>query len=714
MKRILTIWSLLMVMITPLAAIGQWKAYMAYHHITDIEPAGKLVYVLSSNDLFSYNVNDNSVTIYNKVNSLSDSYIDFIAWNNTVKKLIIIYNNYNIDLLDMNDHVENICDYHNKSLLTSKTVYNITINGNDAYLSTASGILKINMKNAEISDTYYFGEAVNDVTLQNNNIYALTVNGVVYQGSRNNNLTDPASWTTTTDYPAFTDDNDITISKDNGYQEYIVYDPFNKCYWSNQSDGKLQQYTLSDEGIKTVLASNINPEGPKYNYFHSMIFENNQLYSTGGYWYSLNEHHRPGTVQVLKENGEWIIYEDELHLLPQVKGSYDDIQNIAVDPLDKDHVFVGGGGSGIFEFQNGKFIKQYTHGDGISPINTVYQDNGVYNMDYVRVDGLIYDHEGNLWMLNSLSTNSLIEYTVNKEWKTINLDEFFWSEYGFSLPTMTASFFDKRNLLWFSNNNHNNVALLCFNPNTLEVKKYTNITNQDGTSYHLYQINEITEDLDGNIWISTDVGPFYLTPEEIQNKGDVFTQFKVPRNDGSNYADYLLNSISITCMKVDSSGRKWFGTNGNGVYLISNDNTEEIYHFTTDNSKLLSDNIESIAINHMTGEVFFGTSKGLCSFLSDAITPAEEMTKDNVYAYPNPVKSDYTGPIKIVGLSYQSDIKIVNVNGVLVAEGKSNGGLFTWDGCDKNGNRVASGIYMVMAATSEGKKGIVCKIAIIN
>ena len=190
MKRILTIWSLLMVMITPLAAIGQWKAYMAYHYITDIEPAGKLVYVLSSNDLFSYNVNDNSVNIYNKVNSLSDSYIDFIAWNNTVKKLIIVYNNQNIDLLDMDDQVENICDYHNKTLLTSKTVYNITINGNDAYLSTASGILKINMKNAEISDTYYFGEAVNDVTLQNNTIYALTVNGVVYQGNKNSNLTE--------------------------------------------------------------------------------------------------------------------------------------------------------------------------------------------------------------------------------------------------------------------------------------------------------------------------------------------------------------------------------------------------------------------------------------------------------------------------------------------------------------------------------------------
>ena len=83
-------------------------------------------------------------------------------------------------------------------------------------------------------------------------------------------------------------------------------------------------------------------------------------------------------------------------------------------------------------------------------------------------------------------------------------------------------------------------------------------------------------------------------------------------------------------------------------------------------------------------------------------------------AYPNPVTPDYNGLITVVGLSYDADVKIVSSNGALIAEGRSNGGSFTWDGKDKNGDRVASGVYMVVAATSEGKKGTVCKIAVIN
>ena len=116
----------------------------------------------------------------------------------------------------------------------------------------------------------------------------------------------------------------------------------------------------------------------------------------------------------------------------------------------------------------------------------------------------------------------------------------------------------------------------------------------------------------------------------------------MPRNDGTNYADYLLGGVDITCMAVDQANRKWFGTSNNGVYLISADNMEQIHHFTATNSKLLSNNIESLAINDATGEVFIGTNKGLCSYMSDATATNEEMTQDNVWAYPNPVKPDYT------------------------------------------------------------------------
>ena len=141
---------------------------------------------------------------------------------------------------------------------------------------------------------------------------------------------------------------------------------------------------------------------------------------------------------------------------------------------------------------------------------------------------------------------------------------------------------------------------------------------------------------------------------------------------------------------------------------------QQLQHFTTANSPLLSDAVRSIAINDATGEVFFGTENGLCSFVSDATQTATEMTKDNVYAYPNPVTPDYNGLITIVGLTLNADVKITSSSGKVIAQGRSNGGTFIWDGNDSSGKRVASGVYMVVTATSNGEKGTVCKIAIVK
>ena len=240
--------------------------------------------------------------------------------------------------------------------------------------------------------------------------------------------------------------------------------------------------------------------------------------------------------------------------------------------------------------------------------------------------------------------------------------------------------------------------------------------NQDNTSYEFYNMPAIAEDKEGNIWVGTNVGLFCIMSSEINGNSNniIFSQIKVPRNDGTNLADYLLNGLYINCIAIDSANRKWIGTEGNGVFLISSDNMEEIHHFTIDNSMLLSNNITSISINEETGQTFFGTDKGLCSYYSDSSKPNEEMTKDNVYAYPNPVEPSYNGLVTVVGLSMNTNIKIVTSSGQIVNEGKSNGGTYTWDVTDKNGKRVSSGVYNVITATSDGKKGTVCKIAVIN
>jgi hypothetical protein len=249
-----------------------------------------------------------------------------------------------------------------------------------------------------------------------------------------------------------------------------------------------------------------------------------------------------------------------------------------------------------------------------------------------------------------------------------------------------------------------------------DITAYENFVNQDGTFLDIKSgVRCIVEDLNHDLWIGSNAGPFVLERNNIFEDNPTFIQVKVPRNDGTDYADYLLSGIDITAIAIDGGGRKWFGTNGNGAYLISADNMTQVQHFTTTNSKLLSDVVQSIAIDPKSGEVFFGTEQGLCSYMSDATAPAETMDDDHVYAYPNPVDfSNYSGLITVTGLTFNADVKITNAAGFLVAEGRSNGGLFTWDGKDKKGNRVGSGVYHVITATSDGKKGTVCRIAIVK
>ena len=66
---------------------------------------------------------------------------------------------------------------------------------------------------------------------------------------------------------------------------------------------------------------------------------------------------------------------------------------------------------------------------------------------------------------------------------------------------------------------------------------------------------------------------------------------KVPRNDGTSYADYLLASETILSIAVDPSNRKWIATNNSGVYLVNEDGTEILQQFTKDNSPLISHSV---------------------------------------------------------------------------------------------------------------------------
>ena len=649
------------------AQIGTWRNYLSYAEPQQIQAASNDLFVLASGSLYLYNKQDQSIYTYDKTNGMSDVDITHIKWCPQAKRLVVVYSDSNIDLVEVNGNVTNVNDIYARAITGGKTIYSITISGQYAYLASELGIIKINVKNAEISETYILGFPVNAIALDNTNIYANSSSKGVWTATLTSNLIDPANWTPSTITPDFTED-------------------------------------LSDYNDNIELVKTLQPGGPKYNYFGFMRFYNSKLYTCNG------DYNQSSGIQILKNN-QWEFYQNEG--ISTVTGvSYVGAYCLDINPSDENHIFTGSR-NGLYEFRNGKFIKYYDNSN--SPIEPF---DGV-TKEYQLTTATKFDQQGNLWILNSSAPTTSLVKLSNGTFTKLNHPELMKLNRGDiknrSNAEMCNIIIDSKGTMWFVNNNWVTPALYQYNMDSDAIIAYETFINQDGTPLTIGEgVRCVIEDLDHNIWIGTSIGPLMFERTEIDNNGNTFTQVKVPRNDGTDYADYLLANIDIRCIAIDGAGRKWFGTNGNGIYLISADNLTQIHHFTTNNSCLLSNVVSSITINPTTGEVFFGTENGLCSYVSDATETNDEMTKNNVWAYPNPVEPGYTGPITITGLTLNADVKILSANGAIVNEGHSNGGTYVWDGCDKKGRRVASGVYMVATATNKGDKGTVCKIAIVR
>lgn len=618
------------------AQVGTWKHYLAYHEVQDICSTGDYLFVLASNGLYQYNLNDQSITTYDRTNGLSDTHITHIGWSQQAKRLIAVYENSNIDLVDAKGNVTNISALYSKSTTEDKTVTDVRIDGIYAWLITNFAILKVNMQRGEIADTY-------------------TPNHPEYPTSLPEKST-------------------------------VDYDKY----------------------ISTVKT--LKPFGPDYNHFYEAKFQNGKLYTTGGYFISgIPDPVYPGIIQVYDGN-DWMTYEENIG--DKTGYRYIDINCLDVMPGNPQYA-IAGGRSGMYEFNDGKLVRY--HNKDNSPLRGAFDRGNELGNEYVLISGMKFDNNGHLWVLNNQTQGvTLLEFDpVENKW-TDHHNKILTNDNGIGKHTFRSLFIDSRSLLWFVNDNWVEPAVFCCDMSNDTIVKYDSFVNQDGQRYSVSWITCVCEDKEGNIWVGTDKGPFMIQKNEIGESSVTFYQVKIPRNDGSNFADYLLNNVSISAIAIDGGNRKWFGSDNAGVFLMSADNMEQLQSFTTSNSKLISDNIAYISINPTSGEVFFLSDKGLCSYQSDANNPAETMDNDQIRAYPNPVTPDYTGLITVTGLTYDADVKITSSNGALIAEGRSNGGMFTWDGCDRQGRRVASGIYMVVTATSDGKKGTVCKIAVIN
>lgn len=387
-------------------------------------------------------------------------------------------------------------------------------------------------------------------------------------------------------------------------------------------------------------------------------------------------------------------------------GAVNDIMAVAVDPDDKTHAFAGSWDDGILEFRNRQLVGFYneTNSNGALQIFS-----GLGSANVVQVAGIAFDKDGNMWVSNSNVTNPVVVRKANGTWKNFNpgtvLNNF----------TLLSRIVPATNgYKWFIRPRGN--GILVFNDggtidNTGD-DQYKVLNSFEGTGkLPSTDVYSLVEDLDNEIWVGTGKGvAVFYNPDAVFTGGDYDAQQILIEQDGN--VQILLETETVTALAVDGGNRKWIGTITSGAYLVSADGTQQIQHFTEENSPLPSNNINDIAIDAVTGEVFFATDRGIMSYRSDATDG--NGTADCATVFPNPVRESHTGPVAITGLVRDSDVKITDMSGNLVYRTTSLGGQAIWPGTDMGGNRVSGGVYLAYSTNTDGTQKCMTKILVMR
>lgn len=751
--------------------IGEWQDHLPYSNCIAVADAGDKIFCATPYSLFVLNKADNTTERMNKITGLSDIGISAISYSTELKTLLIAYTNTNIDLVK-DGKIINISDIKRKSILGNKTINKVMFIGKYAYLSCGFGIVVLDVDREEIHDTYYIGPEgsrinVFDLTLNpvDSQFYAATETGI-FRAKADANLAYYVSWTKDTGLPAPNGkynliasfagqvyanttaktepnfDKDTTLVYANGIWNY--FDPTNHTPKSSMrvSQGKLVicGYLYVDEideqGNRVFRIYNYNPGTVRpndaqmdasQNVWIADIFEglvkNYDLYSytkilldgpssanvfamdvqgtdlwvaPGGRNVAFGNEYQYGAFYNFSDS-KWNSYN---RLNTPFLDSIRDVLSVAVDPRNHKHAYLGTWGNGLIEYLNGELVKIYT------PVNSSLQ-NSLFRPGWTAIGGMSYDNDNNLWVVNSSAPNILSVLKNNNTWKSFDLGG------GSNAIEIGSLAIDKGGQKWLLQQREH--VMVIFNDNNTvdnvsddKVKRLTQAAGNGGLIGNYVQCMAV--DQDGAMWIGSDEGvAVFYNPENVFTNNDFDCQ-KILVKQGE-YFQYLLESESVSAIAVNGDNQKWFGTDRAGVFLMSADGQEQIYHFTEENSPLLSNSITSIALNSI-GDVYFGTSKGIISF-KDKVKPSVP-NNDSAYVYPNPVRADYTGPIAITNLVKDSDIKITDMGGTLIFKTKAAGGQAVWNGQNFDGRRANSGVYLVFISNEDGSETLVTKILFFN
>ena len=227
-------------------------------------------------------------------------------------------------------------------------------------------------------------------------------------------------------------------------------------------------------------------------------------------------------------------------------------------------------------------------------------------------------------------------------------------------------------------------GILVFNTNdTPETKADDNYTyfmptDENGNAFNAF-INDIVEDNNGQLWVASDEGVYVLDHPEQALEGE--TSARRPQMIVEGYYQPLLATERVTSIVIDGGNRKWFGTDGGGIFLISPDGTKQLAEYNISNSPLFSNNVQSMALDYDKGILYIITDMGLQSAMISSSIP--KPTFSDIYAY-------------------------------LVFETMSNGGGATWNLRNMSNRPVVTGIYLIHCVTQNGDNREAGKIHVVR
>lgn len=733
--------------------------------------AGDRVYYLASNNLFCYYKDTQENEALNKSNYLSDVAVTGAYYDEARKMVIVTYDNGNMDVVNGDGKVTNMVDIKNATLSASKGINHISFDSKYAYAATKFGYVVIDDSKHIVKESRIYGKNLSSVAHVGKWI-VIAQDGVIMVGEEAKHRETLDQYAATGISRANVqltpiDDTHFFMASNTALElceidaagtvtaqvvepsrtvqvlktktGYIASCPDAKKYITTNAAGSEVQSHEAPLGDLVTAGNDGTVWGLNKNGLHKMGDENNYFKPTSigiegiTFWSVYN----PGDKKLyLSSTCDNVVLSSAI---PDAKteiwtydgDDWDDVTPDGVPPYSGQQgnycpVMVPGSTSeylfstsrvGICHVKDGKMANVY------------HMDNMPRGSKYMAAIG--FDEAGNFYAVQSSSTNNCPVMILPKaklanpaavtkeDWLTPTVNGVKTKAESFKRSNLVIS--KKSNIKVFTAGEYMGPLVIWNDGGNIKtttpatkIFAATELVDQDGLKYEWSYIRCFSADIDGTIWMGTTSGLVKFDPAEAFKSGFHVTRFKVPRNDGTNLADYLLDGMEINCITTDASGRKWIGTNSNGLFLVSANGTEILKSFNIDNSPLVSNTIYSVSCNSDNNSVYIVTSNGVMEYFTDVVPASPDYS--NVHVFPNPVRPEDGTLVTIAGLMENSLVKIADSAGNVVKQLKSEGGMCTWDCCNDGGNRVSTGVYFVIASQNEGGNGssVVSKFVVIK